>query len=148
MKVLDLRCGYGHGFEGWFASESEFLSQLDQAMVQCPVCGDSKVVKEPSAPRLNLSPSRVESSEMRQTAGVADSDSRTLAWLAAARHIVAHTTDVGDQFAQEARRMHYREVNERGIRGTTTVDEAHALLDEGIAVLPFVMPEGLKEPLQ
>ena len=148
MKVLDLRCGRGHGFEGWFGSEAEFVSQVDQAMVRCPVCGDSKVVKKLSAPHLNLSSSRFELPEACQTADETDSASRTLAWLDAARHIAAHTTDVGDQFAQEARRMHYREIDERGIRGTTTIDEAHALLEEGIAVLPFVMPEGLKGPLQ
>jgi hypothetical protein len=54
MKVLDLRCTHGHGFEGWFASSEAFETQLANGLVECPVCGDTAIVKLLSAPRLNL----------------------------------------------------------------------------------------------
>ena len=55
MKVLNLQCSHAHGFEGWFASEDDFQSQLSRGLVECPMCGDTAVVKLLSAPRLNLS---------------------------------------------------------------------------------------------
>jgi len=70
------------------------------------------------------------------------------AWLHLARKIVASTEDVGSQFAQEARRMHHGEVEERAIRGQATPDEAVQLLEEGIAVVPLPLPVGAKETLQ
>jgi hypothetical protein len=68
--------------------------------------------------------------------------------LETARRIVANTEDVGEGFADEARKMHYGETEERAIRGKTTPDEARALLDEGIEVLPMLLPPALKETLQ
>ena len=55
MKVLDLRCGAGHPFEGWFASEDDYGKQRERGLLDCPVCGNAEVVRLPSAPRLNLS---------------------------------------------------------------------------------------------
>ena len=66
----------------------------------------------------------------------------------AVRHVMAHTEDVGTQFADEARKMHYGEAQERGIRGQVTREETEALLDEGIEVLALPMLESLKGPLQ
>jgi hypothetical protein len=134
MKVLDLQCGQGHSFEGWFASEDDFQSQCQQALVQCPMCGDPTVAKKLSAPRLNLSTART--------------DVESAAWLAIARNIVANTTDVGTQFADEARKIHYGEAENRAIRGQTTVNEARDLIEEGIAVVPLMLPDSVKEPLQ
>ena len=70
------------------------------------------------------------------------------AWLDLARKIVANTEDVGARFAQEARRMHHGEVQERAIRGQATLDEAMELLEEGIAVMPLPLPAAAKETLQ
>ncbi len=150
MKVLDLQCAQGHAFEGWFASEQDFVSQKERGQLQCPVCGDASVHKKLSAPRLNLSSDRsVESASDKDVVLAAPADAAlTAAWLAIAKQIVANTSDVGTQFAEEARRMHYGEAPERAIRGTTSVSEAAALIEEGIGVLPLYLPEGLKEPLQ
>jgi hypothetical protein len=149
MKVLDLQCTQGHTFEGWFASEDDFLSQCARSIVQCPLCGDSAVHKKPSAPRLNLSTRRIEkTAEVEVVSGAPADSALTAAWLELSRRIVASTDDVGECFAEEARKMHYGESEERAIRGKTTVDEARELVDEGIAVLPIVLPHGLKEPLQ
>ena len=150
MKVLDLQCAMGHTFEGWFASEDDFVSQLARALVQCPLCGDADVHKKLSAPRLNLSTSRQEKhAEIEVVAAPTEQEKPiAAAWLELARRIVANSDDVGERFAEEARKMHYGEIEERAIRGKTTLDEAHALLDEGIDVLPMVLPPGVKETLQ
>ena len=58
MKVIDLRCGSGHRFEGWFASDEDFLEQNGRSLIECPLCADKVIVRMPSAPRLNLSGAR------------------------------------------------------------------------------------------
>lgn len=159
MKVLDLQCAQGHGFEGWFASEDDFVSQCQRALVQCPLCGDAAVHKLLSAPRLNLSTAR-QDNKAAEVAVVSEPThavtalpkpadaSITAAWLELSRRIVASTEDVGDGFAEEARKMHYGESEERSIRGKTTLDEARALVEEGIDILPVVLPQSLKKTLQ
>jgi len=149
MKVLDLQCTNGHSFEGWFASEEDFLSQCDRALVQCPMCGDASVQKKLSAPRLNLTASR--RSEVTQVEAVKPStpdQALVAAWLELSRRIVANTDDVGTQFAEEARKMHYGETHARAIRGQTTVEQARELIEEGIEVMPMLLPQVAKEPLQ
>jgi hypothetical protein len=64
------------------------------------------------------------------------------------KHVLANTEDVGKQFAEEARKIHYGETKERPIRGQASAEETEALQDEGIAVLPLVVPAALKGPLQ
>jgi hypothetical protein len=161
MKVLDLQCAQGHGFEGWFGSEDDFQSQQARALVQCPLCGDATISKKLSAPRLNLSRAstpeareRSESSDRSEqseqalaVAGPQDAD-MAKRWMEIGRHLMANTTDVGQRFAEEARKIHYGEAPERGIRGQTSAREARELIEEGIGVLPFALPEALKGPLQ
>jgi hypothetical protein len=154
MKVLDLQCAVGHVFEGWFASESDFVDQCQRSLVQCPVCGDPSVVKKLSAPRLSLSGLRGVPPEPvvgPQSADLAPANHRSVpadALLALVRDVLTQTTDVGDQFAEEARKMHYGEKKPHSIRGTATLDEAHALADEGIEVIPLPLPIAQKGPLQ
>jgi hypothetical protein len=150
MKVFDLQCAQGHRFEGWFASEDDFQSQSQRALVQCPLCGDPSVVKKLSAPRLNLTTCRTDaqSGVEQQVAGTPiNQQALDASWLAVARKIVANTTDVGPQFADEARRIHYGEAEIRAIRGQTTVKEARDLIEEGIVVVPLMLPDSVKEPL-
>jgi hypothetical protein len=68
--------------------------------------------------------------------------------MAVARHVLENSTDVGNRFADEARKMHYGETEERSIRGKTSPQEARALAEEGIDVMPLLLPEALKQPLQ
>jgi hypothetical protein len=70
------------------------------------------------------------------------------AWMQMVRHVMANTEDVGPKFAEEARKIHYGETEERQIRGQATREETEALLDEGIDIVPLPVPAGLKEPLQ
>lgn len=153
MKVLDLQCAQGHAFEGWFGSEEDFLAQKARALVCCPLCGDSDVLKKLSAPRLNLSSNRSMAAPEEASSGPVALAKHPLtepmaAWLALSRKVVANTTDVGDRFAEEARKIHYGEVPEHAIRGQTTREEARELIDEGIGVIPLLLPEGAKGSLQ
>ena len=149
MKVLDLQCAHQHVFEGWFASENDFLSQRERGLVECPVCANVAITKRLSAPRLNLTSARGDAPALHETTPVAPPDTALqTAWLAAARNIMANTDDVGHQFAEEARKIHYGEIPERAIRGQASPQETESLIDEGIAVLPFLLPESLKGPLQ
>lgn len=149
MKVLDLQCAHGHTFEGWFASEDDFVAQHAKSLVQCPLCGDPSVVKKPSAPRLHLTGKRADPEPPSEVALPASREQALMqTWLAVARQVVASTTDVGERFAEEARKMHYGEAQERGIRGSATVQDVQALVEEGIEVMPFALPDALKGPLQ
>jgi hypothetical protein len=154
MKVLDLRCTLGHGFEGWFASNEAFETQLAGGLVECPVCGDTAVVKLLSAPRLNLgNPKTPQEAAAAPAAGAqVPAEQRAASpearWMRAVREVLAKTEDVGDRFADEARKMHYGEAEERGIRGQATPEQTEALLDEGIPVMALPLPAALKETLQ
>lgn len=153
MKVLDLRCANGHGFEGWFASEDDFLSQNGRGLVECPMCADRVVTRLPSAPRLNLSGAREPAAAPAPPAAGGPSTAVAMAdlqavWMQAVRHAIENTEDVGERFAEEARRIHYGETESRGIRGQATPDEREALRDEGIEVLTLPIPTLLKGPVQ
>ena len=176
MKVLDLQCRQGHSFEGWFGSQDDYDAQRAQGLVTCPVCSDSDIVKMLSAPRLNLghgvapvAPSghplgapatssgaaldAPASSDGSQRSPTLPADASVLQQMQAAmlnmvRHVMAHTEDVGSRFAEEARKIHYGEREDRNIRGQATREETEALLDEGIEVMPLPVPENPKGPLQ
>jgi len=151
MKVLDLQCGYGHEFEGWFASEDDFQSQLASRLLSCPMCGDTGIAKLPSAPRLNLGSNAdapAPAAPAQEAAPPSERAQLQAAWLRAVRRIMAETEDVGQRFAEEARRIHHGQAHERPIRGQATPEQTEQLLDEGIAVFPLPIPGGVKEPLQ
>lgn len=151
MKVLDLQCAQHHVFEGWFASELDFSSQLERGLLTCPLCADTGITKLLSAPRLNLGavrPESVRSAEPTELVPVASEPSLQEAWLKLARRIVAQTDDVGTSFAEEARKIHYGESPERGIRGQASLEETQALVEEGIDVMPLLLPESVKNSLQ
>lgn len=129
MISFDLRCNEGHVFEGWFGSSADYESQRDSGLVSCPLCGDSGVTKAPMAP--NVAPSR----ETPQRNGDKPTQAQAFALLRQLRSYVEKNADyVGEAFAEEARRIHYGEVDERGIYGETTEEEAEELREEGIAV--------------
>lgn len=149
MKVLDLECPHHHVFEGWFASEDEFQGQLARGLVECPICGDTQVAKRLSAPRINLgaTPPREPQPAKRDVVATAD-PALQAQWLKLVRHVLDNSEDVGERFAEEARRIHYGEREERSIRGQASPEETEALLEEGVPVLPLPLPKGLKGPLQ
>jgi len=159
MKVLDLQCRQGHSFEGWFGSQDDYDAQRARGLVTCPMCNDSEITKMLSAPRLNLGhgttplQAATEVPAVVPAAEVAPAAASPVVQMQAAlmhmvRHVMANTEDVGNKFAEEARKFHYGEREERNIRGQATRQETEALLDEGIDVMPLPVPDALKEPLQ
>lgn len=154
MKVLNLACAQAHVFEGWFASEDDFQSQLTRGLLACPLCGDKTIHKRLSAPRLNLragtdqnSLQQTDQSLEVQTPAAAQADWQA-ALVTALRKVAASSEDVGERFATEARRMHYGEIDQRSIRGRASLAEAVELLEEGIDVLPLPDLPALKGSLQ
>jgi hypothetical protein len=156
MKVLNLRCASGHVFEGWFASEDDFMGQNGRAQIECPLCADRVITRMPAAPRLNLSGAKApeKASTPAQAPALApsatptaDADMQTV-WLSAVRKLMAQTEDVGTRFAEEARRIHYGESPHRGIRGHATPEQREALQEEGIETVAIPVPRTLEGPLQ
>ena len=151
MKVLDLRCANGHGFEGWFASDEDFMSQNGRGLVECPICADKVVTRMPSAPRLNLSgarePAPTPASASGRPADAQPADMQAL-WLKAVRELMSRTEDVGERFSEEARRIHYGEAPERGIRGQASAEQRAELHEEGIETFSLPVPRALDGPLQ
>lgn len=141
MKVLNLRCANGHGFEGWFASDDDFMDQNGRGLIECPLCADRVVSRLPSAPRLNLSGATA------PTAEPAAADLQAM-WLKTVQQLMASTEDVGNKFAEEARRIHYGESEGRAIRGQASAEERAELHDEGIEVVSIPLPRALKGPVQ
>lgn len=150
MKVLNLRCGLDHRFEGWFGGDADYESQHERGLVSCPLCNGTDVTRLPSAPRLNLSGARetaLVTTQANQEV-VEPIQAAQAAWMRAVRHMMANTDDVGARFAEEARRIHYGEKAQRGIRGQATREQAEALREEGIEVMSVPLPAGLTDGLQ
>lgn len=142
-----LRCKTGHDFEAWFRSGADFEAGIGTA---CPVCGSKKVEKALMAPALGRSANvgTVDQSEKSETSGKSDKvklaaapDPRMKAMREALkeirRHVVENAEHVGDRFAEEARKMHYDEIEPRAIYGEATSEEATALAEEGIEFQPL-----------
>lgn len=151
VKVFDLLCANDHRFEGWFSSGTDYDRQREQGIIACPMCGDSQVVKVPAASYVNTGAS--DRSLPKPPAGETDQATAEQAHYANLRsamlakvveYVVKNTEDVGKDFPEEARKIHYGETPERKIRGMATTQEVTDLRDEGIEVvpLPITVPAG------
>ena len=148
MKVLNLRCAHDHRFEGWFASDDDFVSQGERGLLACPLCDDKAITRLPSAPRLNVSTTRGDAAAPA-THDLELAQARAQGrWLRAVREVINSTEDVGERFPEEARRIHYGEAQQRGIRGRASREDADALREEGIEVVSLPVPEPLKGSIQ
>jgi hypothetical protein len=134
----DLICFKGHEFDGWFSDSAAYDKQAKRGLISCTHCGATKIEKQIMAPGIPTKANR--KSEMRaMTAGPIDP--RAAAMLQVMRdyrkHVVENSENVGNKFADEARKIHYGEVKERPIIGEATRDEALSLLEDGIDVQPL-----------
>jgi hypothetical protein len=128
MIRYDLRCANGDEFEAWFGSISDYDKQAGAGLVECPHCGTKHVEKAPMAPAVRTSRKK----EAQKDRAVA------MAMAAKVReHIKDNFDYVGDKFADEARKMHSGESEERAIWGEATPEEAQELADEGIPAAPL-----------
>jgi len=129
-----LRCADGHEFESWFRDSDAFDAQSAAKLLSCPACGSLKIEKQIMAPNVAL---QEEKPAPQPVAMIAEKDHEIRQMLRALKqHLEAHAENVGVGFADEARKIHYGEADERAIYGVTSPDEAKALHDEGIPVLP------------
>lgn len=147
MIVFDLSCAEGHRFEGWFGSSGDFAEQQRQGLVACPHCGSGEVVKAPMAPAVpkkgnqQASGPSDESSVPMSTGKTPPELTKALKQLAEAqKKALKDSTWVGDRFAEQSRAMHYGERETAAIHGQASMDEAKALLDEGVPVAPLPFP--------
>ena len=132
MIVLDLHCDHDHAFEGWFVSHEAFADQLAQGLIACPRCGSLAVRRKPSAPYLNTR-TPAANPEADAAAAHAQLAQRLVHRL---REAARSAENVGEDFVDEARRIHYGESEDRAIRGQASRTDVRELIDEGIFVLP------------
>ncbi len=137
MIRYDLECDNEHGFDGWFKDSAAFDEQAKAGVVVCPSCGSGNVRKSVMAP--NIAPGK---SRRLYTQGK-NAPAKVLEAMRNLRRHVEETSDyVGDKFAEEARRIHYKETEERGIYGEASTGEIKDLSEEGIETCPLpVLPE-------
>lgn len=143
MIKYRLGCGGGHEFESWFRSIGDFDTQSQAGDVACPLCGSTEITKQPMAPAVVSVRSPAAASAMATTDP--RMNTATLGVLRAFKKaVLENSEDVGTSFADEARKIHFGEAEERNIRGSSTIDEAQALAEEGVpfGVLP-PLPEDL-----
>lgn len=124
MIRYSLICDAGHSFESWFRDSAGFEKQAADGRIACPFCDSTKIARDVMAP--NIAKQR-------------DGAARELRAKLRELHdkVIAHTEDVGDRFPQEARAMEDGDSERRAIRGHATFEEAKALLEEGIEILPI-----------
>jgi hypothetical protein len=128
MIKYDLKCDNGDAFEAWFGSIADYDKQADAGLVECPHCGSKHVTKAPMAPAVQTSRKQ----EARKDRAVA------MAMAAKVReHIKDNFDYVGDKFADEARKMHEGESEERAIWGEATPEEVRALEEDGVPASPL-----------
>jgi hypothetical protein len=141
MIVYELICAEEHRFEGWFGSAELFERQRNSGLVACPVCASAVVEKLPSA-RIRRGPQAEPVTPTAATGAkplpAAQQKQMTLASFI--DHVLQNTEDLGARFPEEARKIHYDEAPRRGIRGIASREEAEALAEEGIAVVPLPIP--------
>ncbi|HYN26754.1 MAG TPA: DUF1178 family protein, partial [Burkholderiales bacterium] len=131
MIVFDLSCEKSHRFEGWFGSADDFAVQARGGSIACPLCGSIDIARQLSAPHVSTRGS--EPSQEPQPVMVANA--AALLHKKFIEYVLHSTEDVGRRFPDEARRIFYKEVAERAIRGTASMKEVIELKEEGIDVL-------------
>jgi hypothetical protein len=157
MIRYHLRCERGHAFESWFQSSSAYESQEKRRLVNCPACGSAKVERAIMAPQIVSRKGRDIAAPEPAPAAAPATDvaapASTPLMMAQERelraklrelrdHIVKNADNVGERFPNEARKMHYGDIEHRPIYGEASPDEARALIEEGVEVSPLpVLPD-------
>jgi hypothetical protein len=157
MIRYSLRCEHGHEFESWFQNSSAYEQQEKRKLVNCPACGSDKVERAIMAPQIVSKKGREIAAPEPAAAPVPATEAATpgstplmmaqerelRAKLKELRdHIVKNADNVGERFPNEARKMHYGDIEHRPIYGEASPDEARALIEEGVEVSPLpVLPE-------
>jgi hypothetical protein len=153
MIRYNLHCDRGHAFESWFQSSSAYESQEKRKLVSCPACGSLKVERAIMAPRIVGKKSRDSAAPAPAASTDVAAPTSTPLMMAQERelrvklkelrdHIVKNADNVGERFPNEARKMHYGDIEHRPIYGEASPEEARSLIDEGVEVSPLpVLPD-------
>ena len=139
MISFSLVCSNAHEFEGWFSSSDDFSSQKDRGLVECPVCGDQSVEKALMAPSVSTSRGKEQSVPVAMNA----EQKKMMEQIQdLSRKMREGAENVGDKFAEEARKIHFGETEARGIYGKATSVEAKDLAEDGVEFIPLpTLPE-------
>jgi len=149
-----LNCDHGHTFESWFANSAAYDKQAKRALVACPVCDSTKVEKAIMAPRLGradaaetaraklpmpaMPPAPAQGPAQEPVAVMSPPERELRKKLKELReHITRNADYVGPRFPEQARKIHYGEIEHRSIYGEASPDEAKELHEEGIAFHPL-----------
>ena len=138
MIVFDLKCGGGHVFEAWFGSSADYESQRGKALIACPMCGDSAIDKAVMAPNVAAKGNR--RSDAAPAPGKPDPKQVMAALAQAQAKMLEGSQWVGVAFADKARAMHLGEQAHAPIHGQASVEEAKALIEDGVPVAPLPLP--------
>ncbi|MGZ3174030.1 MAG: DUF1178 family protein [Croceibacterium sp.] len=153
MIRYTLRCDHGHAFESWFQSSTAYEAQEKRKLVSCPVCGSAKVERAIMAPQIVNKKARDSAVLAPAAATEVAAPASTPLLMAQERelraklkelrdHIVKTADNVGERFPNEARKMHYGDIEHRPIYGEASPDEARSLIEEGVEVTPLpVLPD-------
>jgi hypothetical protein len=155
MIRYNLRCTKGHSFESWFQSSAAYESQEKRKLVSCPACGSVKVERAIMAPQIVSKKGRETAVPAPAEAPAAEATAQGSTPLLMAQevelrakikelrdHIVKNADNVGERFPNEARKMHYGDIEHRPIYGEASPEEARSLIDEGVEVSPLpVLPD-------
>ncbi|BBD39681.1 hypothetical protein Amn_45610 [Aminobacter sp. Y103A] len=138
MIRFSLHCDHAHDFEGWFRSNDDFETQRKRGFVSCPECGSQKVEKALMAPAVSTS-----RKQEKVALAMGEEQRKMMAALKdLSQKVRENAENVGDKFAEEARKIHFGETEARGIYGAATLDEAKGLAEDGIEFMPLpVFPE-------
>ena len=153
MIRYHLRCERGHAFESWFQSSATYESQEKRKLVNCPACGSAKVERAIMAPQIVGKRGRDAAAPEPAATTEVTAPASTPLMMAQERelrakikelrdHIVKNADNVGERFPNEARKMHYGDIEHRPIYGEASRDEARSLIEEGVEVSPLpVLPD-------
>ena len=159
MSLFDIKCSDGHIFEAWFQNNDTYEKQVEDHMIECPLCGCTKISKSLMAPniaqtstseKVGLEELNINADQHRVMVSAHSPDDNQVSsedvkraldhmhnTMAKFRRQVEKSCEyVGNNFAEEARKIHYGDSEKRGIYGETTIRETEELIEEGINILP------------
>ncbi|MBC06676.1 DUF1178 family protein [Thalassospira sp.] len=143
MILFQLKCEHDHEFEGWFKDGATYEAQAADGDLSCPVCGTSNVGKALMAPRLRTSRQKEVAAEKQQQKAIAEATQAAIAEIR--KQVESNCENVGNKFAEEARKIHYGETEKRGIYGQASLKETAELVDEGIDVMALPWDDETKK---
>lgn len=139
MIHYSLVCDRSHKFDGWFASASAYDSQKQRGLVTCPICLTTAVEKAIMAPAVNRTDNETRAAGEKVSLSIGHPEHQKLreAMMALRDKVTSEADYVGDKFADEARKIHFKEVDARGIYGEATKEEVAALIEDGVDFMPL-----------